>query len=194
MSDVKISKGEKTRFSVIKAAQKLFAINGYAATGVDSIVAEVGVTTGVFYANFKSKEDVLKASLKQQIDFSRAHLLMLKPDESHDQWVERILSSYLSEAHRDHPERSCPMTTMSQELQKLKLSKKTGLSDYINEFEETLADRLNDIRPGLGKMASSVISMCVGTLITSRTLAKADSDRYLMASRKTIKEFILATR
>lgn len=186
-----LTKGQKTRLSLIKAAQSLFARKGYKETGVDDIVASIGLSIGVFYSNFKSKEDLLKTVLSEQIVFSKKYILELKPNESLAEWVQRAIYSYLSPQHRDAIEISCPLTTMSQELYKLELEKKSGLLHYIHDFEEALKNRLNEIQKGLGDLAPAVISICIGGLQAARLQKNSgDSDRYLEQSRKAAMQLI----
>lgn len=42
----------------MEAAAKLFRVNGYAATSVDALCHEAGVTKGAFFHHFKSKDDL----------------------------------------------------------------------------------------------------------------------------------------
>jgi AcrR family transcriptional regulator len=51
--------GSTVRDRVLEAALKLFAQQGYDATGVSQIIASAGTTKGGFYHHFASKEDLL---------------------------------------------------------------------------------------------------------------------------------------
>ena len=51
---------EQTRQKIIMAALELFAGKGYAASSVSQIAKEAGVSKGLIYHYFSSKEDVLK--------------------------------------------------------------------------------------------------------------------------------------
>lgn len=50
---------------LVLTAVKLFAKNGFHATGVDTIAAESGVTKRTLYAHFGSKEELVLAALRQ---------------------------------------------------------------------------------------------------------------------------------
>ena len=47
---------ERTRARILAAAGRVFRRQGYAATAVDAVMAEAGLTPGGFYAHFPSKE------------------------------------------------------------------------------------------------------------------------------------------
>lgn len=49
------------RDELLDVAQRLFARNGYDATSVNHIIAELGVSKGAFYHYFDSKEDLVEA-------------------------------------------------------------------------------------------------------------------------------------
>ncbi len=60
-------RSEATRAKLIRAAEKIFARDGFEAARLEEIAAEAGYTRGAFYANFESKEDLFFALLEGQI-------------------------------------------------------------------------------------------------------------------------------
>jgi AcrR family transcriptional regulator len=60
-------RSEATRARLIRAAEKIFARDGFEAAKLEEIAAEAGYTRGAFYANFKSKEDLFFDLLEGQI-------------------------------------------------------------------------------------------------------------------------------
>ena len=52
---------------MIRAAEKIFARDGFEAAKLEEIAAEAGYTRGAFYANFDSKEDLFFALLEGEI-------------------------------------------------------------------------------------------------------------------------------
>jgi AcrR family transcriptional regulator len=51
-------KSEKTRAELLRAAEKIFARDGFEASRIEDIAAEAGRSRGAFYANFASKTEV----------------------------------------------------------------------------------------------------------------------------------------
>ncbi len=51
-------RSEETRNHILEAAQRLFSLNGYDATGVAEICQTAGVSKGAFYHHFPSKQAV----------------------------------------------------------------------------------------------------------------------------------------
>jgi|SRR5580698_580069 AcrR family transcriptional regulator len=60
-------RSEATRARLIRAAEKIFARDGFEAAKLEEIAAEAGYTRGAFYANFESKEDLFLALLEGEI-------------------------------------------------------------------------------------------------------------------------------
>ena len=60
-------RSEATRARLIRAAEKIFARDGFEAAKLEEIAAEAGYTRGAFYANFTSKEDLFFALLEGEI-------------------------------------------------------------------------------------------------------------------------------
>jgi AcrR family transcriptional regulator len=60
-------RSDATRARLIRAAEKIFARDGFEAAKLEEIAAEAGYTRGAFYANFESKEDLFLALLEREI-------------------------------------------------------------------------------------------------------------------------------
>ena len=61
LSISKAVKAEATRQALIRAARELFGEQGYAATSVDEIARQAGVTKGALYHHFRDKDDLFRA-------------------------------------------------------------------------------------------------------------------------------------
>ena len=57
-----------TREKILEAADSLFYLHGYNATGLDRIIREAGITKGNFYYHFKSKEALALAALERHFE------------------------------------------------------------------------------------------------------------------------------
>jgi len=74
---------EVRRKSLVKAATKLFAKQGYHATTVDMIIAEAESSSGIFHAYFRDKEDVFNAAL-EELGQETSHLVQAIDHSQHD--------------------------------------------------------------------------------------------------------------
>lgn len=62
------ARAEQTRKTVLLAAATIFDQHGYAATSIDQIVEEAGVTKGALYFHFKSKAELAVAVVEAQYE------------------------------------------------------------------------------------------------------------------------------
>ncbi|HEY1731890.1 MAG TPA: TetR/AcrR family transcriptional regulator [Terriglobales bacterium] len=60
-------RSDATRARLIRAAEKIFARDGFEAAKLQEIAADAGYTRGAFYANFASKEDLFFALLEGEV-------------------------------------------------------------------------------------------------------------------------------
>ena len=62
------------REQILAAATEAFARNGFAATGLDEIAAEAGITRVILYRHFDSKTDLYQAVLDRMCARLDAHV------------------------------------------------------------------------------------------------------------------------
>lgn len=63
-----LSKGEQTRERILDIAQSGVLNKGFAATSIDEIICEAGITKSGFFYHFKDKNDLARALLQRYID------------------------------------------------------------------------------------------------------------------------------
>ena len=76
----------ETRAQLVSAARRAFAAEGYAASAMDAICADAGVTRGALYHHFGGKEGLLEAVVLQ-IDAEIAVRLEAEYERHTDPWV-----------------------------------------------------------------------------------------------------------
>src|SRR2546421_5371935 len=91
---------QRTHERILDTAARLFRKHGYAATGVDAVMTSAGLTTGGFYAHFRSKKALLAEALELAFQRSRDHWRSRLQGREGPAWVRAHITSYLS------PERS----------------------------------------------------------------------------------------
>lgn len=67
----KLTKAEqtfRTRRAILERARALFAVQGYAGTGTEEIIRELGITRGALYHQFGDKQGVFRAVVAQAFD------------------------------------------------------------------------------------------------------------------------------
>ena len=59
---------ERRRLRILDAAEELFAAHGFTKTTVDEIAQRAGVSKGLVYVHYDSKEELLRAVWSRQVD------------------------------------------------------------------------------------------------------------------------------
>ncbi|RMF06606.1 MAG: TetR/AcrR family transcriptional regulator [Candidatus Neomarinimicrobiota bacterium] len=66
ISDRKSREKEQRRQSILEAAEKLFARDGYTATSLDRVAEEIEISKGTIYLYFKNKEDLFFSLIQER--------------------------------------------------------------------------------------------------------------------------------
>ncbi len=77
---------EETRGKLIAAARKAFAEKGYAASSMDELTAEAGLTRGALYHNFGDKKGLLQAVI-DQIDAEMLARMRVASSQAETLWL-----------------------------------------------------------------------------------------------------------
>jgi len=70
----KAEQTKRTRRAILDQARILFATQGYAETGTESIISELSITRGALYHHFKGKVHVFKAVVAEAYDEITSHV------------------------------------------------------------------------------------------------------------------------
>lgn len=82
---VKAERSAVTRAILLSAARKLFAAQGFAATGTEAILAETGLTRGALYHHFADKQ-ALFAAVCEMLHAEAEQAILTDADAAPDAW------------------------------------------------------------------------------------------------------------
>ena len=88
---------EATRAKLISAARAAFTLHGYAASSMDDLTADAGLTRGALYHHFKDKKGLLQAVI-DQIDAEMLARMYTRWAEKHGFKIEFLEESQGEEA------------------------------------------------------------------------------------------------
>jgi TetR/AcrR family transcriptional repressor of nem operon len=163
---------EKTRAAIVDATAQRIAAGGFEAAGVASIMAEVGLTHGGFYAHFKSRDLLLAAAVERL--FARGVDTLDRLEAKYGSGaLGRYLDFYLSPRHRDDAGNGCPIPALAAEARNAAPDVKAAFDRGL----ERLADRLAKLMPGgEAKGGRRAAMMLLGEMAGVVTLARAMGD------------------
>jgi AcrR family transcriptional regulator len=104
-STPKLTKAEqtlRTRRVILDRARHLFASKGYAATGTEEMISNLGITRGALYHQFGDKLGVFKAVVAEAYD-EMADYISAKATPYNDPWQQLVVGcqAFLDIAQRD---------------------------------------------------------------------------------------------
>jgi len=171
---------------ILQAAGSLFRKRGYAATGIDSVMASANLTAGAFYAHFRSKEDLLAKALDAAFCESRDTWSAQVESQQGRSWVRTFVSFYLSSEHRDIPESGCPMPSLAPEIRHIDGTPRTIFEQRLRDLVAIVQSKTG-LAQGDRSRVISAIALCVGGLMLSRAVKdQGFSDEILDACREAV--------
>ena len=160
---------QATRQRIIEAAGGRLKRDGIHGSGIATLMADVGLTNGAFYAHFDSKEDLVARAVAEQLREQRESFSAQPPGRA---GLEQIVRAYLSVEHRDNPESGCPSAALLDEIGRSPDAIKRAYTDGLLVVIDDIATRLASADPNWARTKTlSVFAMMVGTLQVSRALA-----------------------
>lgn len=176
-------RGQKTRQRILTEAALLFHNKGYAATGLENLLAQAQVTKGSFYHHFQSKKEVALAVITE-IVADTVRRRMIDPVFQSAQPIFAI-RKVLSALRKDVPEpdllTGCPINNLASELALQDNDFQSALAKIFQDWEEAWTEALK------AKWKSHHISgfndaheltlFLIGSIEGAQALAKAQQSR-----------------
>lgn len=101
MENATLSKGERTRQSILQAAYELFLEKGYTAASMREIAERTGLALGGIYNHFENKDAIFSALIIDRHPFHEIlPLLQAAPGDTVEQFVRNAAGSMVAELGR----------------------------------------------------------------------------------------------
>ena len=166
----------ETRQKLIEKAGALAKKEGFATTGVDGLMASVGLTGGAFYSHFDSKSELLVEIINRELNNSNN----LIAGQGLDADISQALSAYLSPLHVRFPEFGCVLPSLTNEVARSDDSVKEAFENGLKNIHASIAKHT-----GSESSAWAILALSVGTISLSRALKTPElQQEFLAASAK----------
>ena len=161
----------KTHQRVVRAAAKRFREKGLEGVAIADLMKEVGITVGGFYKHFDSRDHLVVEAFRAA---SGPWERQLAAAESGGPPVtyQNLIDSYLSEAHRDHPGKGCPISALAGDIAR----GSKPIRSLLTEKVETGFKLLSNLLPQEDGAGRSKAILSVVALIGAVELARAMTD------------------
>lgn len=180
---------EETRKRVVAVAARQIRARGPAGVSVAEVMAEAGLTHGGFYAHFPSKDALVGAAITQAFDDRRAYLSRVGENLGAAGYLTHLVDSYVSAAHRDRPDRGCPITTLSNDLPRQGEPARAAFNDGVRSLIGAISSRLTVGAPqDRFALAGSLVAEMAGAVTLARAVSDPVlSDDLLEQTRRSVK-------
>lgn len=170
----------ETRARILEIASARFRRDGVGGVGIQSLMADAGLTHGGFYAHFPSKTDLVADAVRAAFEQTGNLLARAVEAAGPEDRLGAFIDAYLSELHCTHVEQGCVGAALAPELARMgpavKKSFTTGLLTIVDGLAALLA-------PGgsPGERRERAMSI-FGALMGAVQLARALDNRDLAAA------------
>jgi len=110
---------QQTRERVLTQAAKAIREDGPHQLGVADVMAKAGLTHGGFYAHFKSKDELVAATIDAMFAQGRERMALETSDRTPTEALRNYVNFYLSRSHRDARESGCPLPYLAADAPRL---------------------------------------------------------------------------
>jgi TetR/AcrR family transcriptional repressor of nem operon len=161
---------QQTRQRIIAAAGNRLKRDGIDGSGVAALMADAGLTNGAFYAHFDSKDDLVAATVTDQLRGQRQRIDALAGTGRAG--LEQIARAYLSAEHRDNHGGGCVSAALLDEIGRCTEATRKAFTDGVVGVVDALAAVLDQSdRAAARATAFAIYAQLTGTLQLSRALA-----------------------
>lgn len=168
---------EETRQKLMASARALVKRGGFDSTGIDALMASIGLTGGAFYSHFPSKKALFEAVIAEEMTHSSA--LLAGDADSPENHVAKCLRDYLSSVHALNPDTGCVLPTLGPEIARAGPEVRGLVEQALRRTHKSWSERAGD-----PDAAWALIAQCVGAIVIARSVE----------SERTRKEILAASR
>jgi AcrR family transcriptional regulator len=165
---------EESRAKILRGAGRGFRRAGFGGAGVDGLAKEAGVTSGAFYAHFKSKAAAFReamtaglADLKVGVDQLRARF--------GDRWRPEFIDFYLGDRRTCDLADSCALQSLSNDVARADDETRGAFETELRSIIASVADGLDGKPKARREEAIALLALLAGGV----TLARAVQDKEL---------------
>ena len=176
---------QETRSKLLQTSRKIAKQAGFDATGIDTLMAAIGLTGGAFYSHFASKADLFAELIAVESEASGE--MLAADDATSSEQVARQLRRYLGTAHVEHPEEGCALSSLGAEMARAAPEARIPVERMLRRVQRGWTRRLG----GDADRAWALLAQCVGAVLLARVVESERTRREILAANRRIAEAAL---
>ena len=154
---------EQARSKLLHSGGRHAKKHGFSASGVQGLAAAAGVTTGSLYKHFSSKDDLFSAIIEEELAIAAGMyegLEAASPKQAMD-----ALAHYLSIRHVKHPDKGCPLPSLTPEIARAGKVVRATFQSGLQELHSRVSKVV-----GESDHAWTLIAQNVGAVMLARAM------------------------
>jgi TetR/AcrR family transcriptional regulator, transcriptional repressor for nem operon len=160
----KADKKEETRARILASAGRGFRRHGYGGLGVDGLAKDAGVTSGAFYAHFKTKAEAFRAAMVSGMGDLRSGIQTLRGQGPG--WRHALIDLYVADRRTGPIDESCALQNLTSEVARGDaLLRETFQAELLAVLDATTDDG------GDRDEAVALLALLIGGVSISRAVA-----------------------
>ena len=186
------------RDHLVEIAMKLFCKHGFRATGIDTVLAESGVAKKTLYNHFRSKDELIIATLQKRdedfMNFAREGVARLSAQQTGDPRMARVLAlcDAIAEWANDDSFSGCTFINASAEFPRRDDPIHVACANHKKFVVQFLEELISELQlPDSHQVAKQIALLLEGAIVTAHTtcdmtgvpLAKETTRRLLESYR-----------
>jgi TetR/AcrR family transcriptional regulator, transcriptional repressor for nem operon len=155
---------EQTRTRLLESGGSHAKKHGFGGSGMDSLAAAAGVTTGSLYKHFEGKSDLFAALIRAELQRTAKRFSAIAPGDL--EAATKALEAYLSLNHVKHPEAGCALPSLTPEVALADESVRDEFQSGMIAIHAIVANRIR----GSSDTAWALIAQSVGAVMLARAM------------------------
>jgi TetR/AcrR family transcriptional regulator, transcriptional repressor for nem operon len=167
---------EQTRTRLLESGGSHAKKHGFGGSGMDSLAAAAGVTTGSLYKHFEGKSDLFAALIHSELQRTAKRFSAIETGDL--EGAAKALAAYLSLYHVKHPESGCALPSLTPEVARADESVRDAFQSGMIAIHAIVADRFT----GSSDTAWALIAQSVGAVMLARAMRDEAVRRELLGA------------
>lgn len=160
---------EESKARILESAGRGFRSRGFGGSGVDGLAKDASVTSGAFYAHFKSKAAAFQAAVVSGLDDLRRGVDRTR-EEMGERWREWFIDFYLGDRRTCDLAESCALQSLSSEVARADDDTRGAYETELAAIIESVAGGLEGKPKARREEATALLAMLVGGVTLSRAV------------------------
>jgi AcrR family transcriptional regulator len=169
-----VGQKEESRAKILRGAGRGFRRAGFGGAGVDGLAKEAGVTSGAFYAHFKSKAAAFREAMTAGLTDLKNGVDQLRVRFG-DRWRPKFIDFYLGDRRTCDLADSCALQSLSNDVARADDETRGAFETELRSIIASVADGLDGKPKARREEAIALLALLAGGV----TLARAVQDKEL---------------